>query len=177
MCVAGMTDDCPFCLVPVENQCAGGILDGLCYSAARAGEDFASTSDSGSTGCGAIYNQCELEAPGGRVTTREELEAWTDWKGDATPIGNAYPYGLTSTFGVAPNGEDGAHWLHDWSVANGFYTSGTLGVNTQCNAGNRYFVCVKPYYSFGTTSCQPMVGDGYDCTPGNVPNVGDRCEW
>ena len=48
--IAGMTDECLFCLVPVENQCPGGILNGLCYSAARAGDDFATTSDSGATG-------------------------------------------------------------------------------------------------------------------------------
>ena len=175
MCVAGLTDDCPFCLVPVENQCPGGILNGLCYSAARAGADFATTGDSGATGCGAIYGQCALEAPGGRVATREELEAWTDWTGDDTPNGKLW--GITSTFGVAPNGEDGAHWLHDWSVANGFYRSNSEGVNSMCNYHNRYFVCVKPYYPLGTTSCQPQVANDYDCTPGNLPDVGDRCEW
>ena len=165
-----MTDACPICLVPVVNECAGGIIDGLCYSAARRTNEFATDQSDGPNGCGAVYAQCEAEAFGGRVGTREEYDAWHD-----AGLSGPTSWGVTSTFN-----EEGHNWLHGWSESYGYYAIGSgefAGQAGNCDHSSRYFLCVKPYYPLGSTSCEPYVGDSMHCHPDNLLQFGDQCEW
>ena len=157
------------CLVPVASECPGGLISGVCFSEARLTLLFASDASAGPNGCGAVYAQCEAEADGGRVATRAEYDTWID-------AGNsAIGWGVTSSFNA-----NGLHWLHGWSEigSNGYFANGAgefAGQSGNCEHHSRYFLCVKPFYPLGSTSCEPETET--NCHPDNLLSVGDRCEW